>query len=95
MKYFCGECTKFKKCSCPTLDGACTNFEINLKLVIGYNITRIRRVLGYNRQKVADAIGLSYDIYRRLEYGQGDFSIQKIQKVADFFNIDIKDLMEF
>lgn len=55
---------------------------------IGQNLSTFRKLRGKKAMEVADHIGLSEAAYTKYERGESKITIELIQKVADFLNVD-------
>ena len=60
---------------------------------IGDNIKRLREAGNMKQSEIADLIGMHRSIYSRIENGQREISLAAVDKIADYFNISIDELI--
>jgi transcriptional regulator with XRE-family HTH domain len=60
---------------------------------IGLNIKRLREDRGIRQAEIADLIGMHRSNYSKIENGQREISLAAIDKIANFFNITIDELV--
>lgn len=60
---------------------------------IGVNIKRLRTDRGIKQSEIADLIGMHRSNYSKIENGQREISLAAIDKIAQFFNISIDELV--
>jgi transcriptional regulator with XRE-family HTH domain len=60
---------------------------------IGENIKHIRQQRGVKQQEIADLVGMHRSNYSKIENGQRELSITALNKVAQFFNITLDQLV--
>jgi len=60
---------------------------------IGQNIKRLREDRGIKQNEIADLIGMHRSNYSKIENGQREISIAAIDKIANYFNISIDELV--
>lgn len=61
---------------------------------LGSKIRMLREVHNYTQEYIADVIDVSHNTYSLLEKGQAQFTIDRIEKIANFYKMDISDLMK-
>jgi transcriptional regulator with XRE-family HTH domain len=66
---------------------------MELTAQIGLNIRRTRESLGMKQETLAKFLGISKPAVSQLENGLTDFSIKRIEKIADFFDVDVFKLL--
>lgn len=52
-----------------------------------------RQVNGYEQKEIADVLGISPNTYSRLERNPENITGEQIKKLAEFYNVDIKNLL--
>lgn len=57
-------------------------------------LKEIRRSFGYTQKQVAEAIGESEVNYNRYELGKVNIDIQKLIKIADFYDVSLDYLCD-
>jgi transcriptional regulator with XRE-family HTH domain len=60
---------------------------------IGANIKRLREQRGIKQNEIADLIGMHRSNYSKIESGQREISIIAIDKIAQYFNITLDELV--
>lgn len=60
---------------------------------IGSNIRKTREVKGIKQQEIADLINMHRSNYSKIENEQRDISVSALNKVAQFFNVTIDQLI--
>lgn len=55
-------------------------------------ISSIRKIKGWSQEKVAEQLGMSANGYAKIERGETDVQLSRLQKIAEIFGIEIKDL---
>lgn len=64
-------------------------------LEIGLKIKKLREARGLNRDVFAREAEISKYYLYRLEYGNANPSILQLKKLAKFFGVKVKDLIDF
>ncbi|WP_154657068.1 helix-turn-helix domain-containing protein [Hugenholtzia roseola] len=57
-------------------------------------LRQIRKEKGVSQEDIAEQIGVSRPTYLAMENGKQEFSLQRLEKVVKFLNIDIYDLID-
>lgn len=57
------------------------------------NLKKIRSMLGWSQQNVADELGITQRHYGRIENGEVDISLSMLYNICDVYKIDISVLM--
>lgn len=52
-----------------------------------------RQVNDYEQKEIADVLGISQNSYSRLERSPENITGEQAKKLAEFYNVDIKDLL--
>ena len=60
---------------------------------IGVNIKRLREDRKIKQSEIADLIGMHRSNYSKIENGQREISLAAVDKIAEFFNISIDELI--
>ena len=60
---------------------------------IGANIKKLREDRGIKQSEIADLVGMHRSNYSKIENGQIEISLAAVDKIADFFNISIDELV--
>ena len=60
---------------------------------IGQNLKRLREDRGIKQNEIADLIGMHRSNYSKFESGQREISIAAIDKIANYFNMTIDELV--
>jgi transcriptional regulator with XRE-family HTH domain len=60
---------------------------------IGVNIKRLREQRGMKQNEIADLIGMHRSNYSKIESGQREISIAALDKIAQYFNISLDELV--
>lgn len=58
------------------------------------NIKKIRKEKGFTQEQMADELKISRVTYYNIENGKQELSIQKLEKIIEFLNINILDLIQ-
>ncbi len=62
---------------------------------IAENIKKFRELAGINRKDMAEKLDLSLSAYSKIERGETDPTISKLEKIAQVLNIDLPKLLNF
>jgi transcriptional regulator with XRE-family HTH domain len=57
------------------------------------NIRKIRELKGITRERIASELGLSASGYAKIERGESDISLTKLEKIATILGVDINTLI--
>ena len=60
---------------------------------VGQNIRRLREERNIKQHEIADLIGMHRSNYSKIENGQREISISAIDKISNYFNISIDELV--
>lgn len=60
---------------------------------VGQYIKRLREDRGIKQNEIADLIGMHRSNYSKIESGQREISIAAIDKIANYFNMTINELV--
>ena len=64
-------------------------------LEIYQNIKKFRELKSLTRESIAAELGMSLSGYSKLERGEVDITISKIQKIAEILGVSIEKLLNF
>lgn len=64
-------------------------------LKIGLKIKALREARGLNRDVFAREAEISKHYLYRIEYGNANPSVLQLRKIANFFDVRVKDLIDF
>lgn len=59
---------------------------------IANNVKKLRISKSFKREELSLALGFDNSYISKLEKGRINITIDKLDKIADFFNIDIKEI---
>lgn len=60
---------------------------------LGNKLRMLREVHNYTQEHIADVLEVSINTYSQMEKGQARFTIDRIQKLADLYKMDIGELL--
>ena len=69
-------------------------YQIKDRKFIGIRIKRRRRELGWTQEKLAEAIGVTYQQLQRYEGGKGHLNTDRLQALSNALDISISFLFE-
>jgi transcriptional regulator with XRE-family HTH domain len=59
------------------------------------NIKKFRELKGITREQLASDLGMSTSGYSKIERGEVDLSISKIQKISEVLGVEISEILNF
>lgn len=62
---------------------------------ISENIKKFRELRGLTREQLASDLGMSLSGYSKIERGEVDLSMSKIQKISELLGIEISEILNF
>lgn len=62
--------------------------------IIGKNIKSYREKSNLTQSQVADYLGISRELISLFETGQREINLKKLESLADFFGVELLDLIE-
>lgn len=68
--------------------------NIDLNKRIGSKLLRVRQRAGISQQNVADDLGFSSTTYSKLENGKVDFTVTRLDQLANYFKINVCDFLD-
>ena len=68
------------------------NFELNQ--AIGAKLQRVRLRASEKQSNIAAAMNVSNTTYSKHEHGKVDFTVTKLQKIAEYFQINLSDFLD-
>jgi transcriptional regulator with XRE-family HTH domain len=60
----------------------------------GEKIKRMREIKGYTQKQIADYIGTSVNNYSRLERGEIDVTVDRLEKISKVLEVGIEDILK-
>ena len=67
----------------------------NLRTAFGENLKEIRKLKGLTQEKLAEMLGMSPRQMSRLESGENFPSVETLEKLSLYLEIDLKTLFDF
>ncbi len=64
-----------------------------MKVVIGERLRALRAIKKYTVVSVAQALGVSPTGYAKIESGQSNVTIERLEQIAAFFEVSVADLL--
>mgnify|MGYP000993865114 CR=1 FL=1 len=61
---------------------------------IGHKIKVARETAGYTQENLAEAIGVDYKYFQRIEYGEVNFTMKTLVKIANSLNLHPSNLLD-
>lgn len=58
------------------------------------NIRQLREQINLTQEQMAEKIGMSKNGYAKIERGETQLKIEKLEQIANIFNVDIIDLLK-
>jgi len=58
------------------------------------NLQKARQNMGLTQEQAAESLGIPYNSYRAYEYGRANASVEKWDKMEDFFEVSQRELRE-
>lgn len=62
-------------------------------VVISKKIRSIRKAKNWSQEEIAEKLGMSVSGYAKIERGETRHDIQKLQKIAEVFNVALMELL--
>lgn len=63
--------------------------------MIGERIRKIRSLRGYSQDYMSDLLEISQSAYSDIEKNKSKIDFQRVQKIAEIFEVEINDLISF
>lgn len=70
-------------------------FQLEETLNVYDNIKRFRELKNISRQQMADDLDLSLSGYAKLERGEIDITISRVNQIASLLGVDVSQLLNF
>lgn len=67
----------------------------SIKLLLGSRIKELRKTRALSQEQLADIVGLDPKYVSFIECGRNAPSLETMEKIANAFGVEIKDLFEF
>jgi transcriptional regulator with XRE-family HTH domain len=68
-------------------------FNLNTKKAVGNNVRRLREARNVSAPEAAMAVGVHRSWWNLLENGTLNFTIDKLDKVAEYLGVSVRDLL--
>lgn len=68
--------------------------EGELQRIVGRNLRRHRLELGYSQEAFADHMGVHRTYFGAVERGERNLTLQTLEKIADFLDVDPRTLLD-
>lgn len=62
--------------------------------IIGKNVSSLREKMGISQNELAEMVGVKREMISYYETGAREIPIMLLEKLADFFRVDLTDLIE-
>ena len=62
---------------------------------IGQKIKRIREYKNLTQKYLADELGMTQGAYSKIEMGESDISVTRLEKIAKLFDMKLEELLTF
>ena len=62
-------------------------------LLLGETLRKLRLRKNYSQEFVAECLNISRNAYKEWENGKIDFSISKLERISNFYEVSIADLL--
>lgn len=63
-------------------------------VIVGANVKIYREKLHYTQENLANFLGVQREIISYYEHGHREIDLDKLEKLANLFNIELEDLLE-
>ena len=67
--------------------------EGQLQKIVGRNLRRYRKERGLSQEAFADHVGVHRTYMGAVERGERNLTLQTVEKMADFLNLDPRELL--
>ena len=64
-------------------------------MLTGYKIKKIRELRNFTQEFVASQMGITQESYSKIEANKTNLSVDRLEKLAEIFSIDVHDLLKF
>lgn len=64
-----------------------------IRKILGINVKKLREKVGLKKEKLSLILGFDNSYISKLEKGNVNITIDKISKIAEFFNVKVIDLL--
>ncbi len=68
---------------------------MNKKKLLGERLREIRKKFGYTQEKMAEIIGVEPQSISKIESGKNFPLLSNLEKIADNFDLNLKDFFDF
>lgn len=63
-----------------------------------FNLTKslivLRTKRNISRRQIAEHLSISVDLYRKIENGESPINLERLLKICDFFEVDLRDFLD-
>ena len=63
-------------------------------MVVGLKIRKLRELKNYSQEFMADQLGISQNVYGRIERSEQELTIDRLYRIAEILKIKAVDLLE-
>lgn len=71
------------------------NMSQDIRNIIATNVSKLRVLRHLKREELSLLLGFDNSYISKLEKGKINITIDKLDKIASFFNVNIKELFNF
>ncbi len=68
---------------------------MNKKKLLGERLREIRKKFGYTQEKMSEIVGVEPQSISKIESGKNFPLLTNLEKIADNFNLELKDFFDF
>ncbi|RIT44609.1 helix-turn-helix domain-containing protein [Mycobacteroides abscessus] len=68
--------------------------EGELQRIVGRNLRAYRLERGYSQEAFADYMGVHRTYFGAVERGERNLTLQTLEKIAEFLNVDPRELLD-
>ncbi len=65
----------------------------NINELVGTNLKKMRRELGWSQDYVARELGMSQNNYSRIENGKSQITLTQLKDISRVMSVDLKELI--
>lgn len=65
----------------------------NINELVGTNLKKMRRELGWSQDYVARELGMSQNNYSRIENGKSHITLTQLKDISKVMSVDLKELI--
>lgn len=68
---------------------------MNIKMKFGNHLKELRKINGFTQEKLSEETGMDRSYISDIERGVKNISIEKLEKIAIAFNLELSELFKF